>query len=114
MLIKLPVESACIIGDADEKITEKLIEYAELIGLTFQIQDDILDVEGDFEKIGKPVGSDVELEKSTYPQIFGMEKAKEILAEKTAKAKTVVVEALGIEKAELFVELADFIASRDN
>lgn len=114
MLIKLPVESACIIGEASEETTEKLVRYAELIGLTFQIKDDILDIEGDFEKIGKPVGSDEELKKSTYPQIFGMEKTKEILDEKTEKAKTLAVEALGEEKARLFVELADFIAKRES
>lgn len=114
MMIKLPVEAACIIGEADPETTDKLIEYSELIGLAFQIKDDILDVEGEFEKLGKPVGSDEELEKSTYPQIFGMEKAKEILEEKIEKAKLVAGEALGDEKARMFVELADYIGSRES
>ncbi len=113
MLIKLPVEIACIIGDVERDVSEKLVQYAEIIGLTFQIKDDILDVEGDFDKLGKPVGSDIELEKSTYPKIFGMQRAKEMLLEKTEKAKKVVVEALGDEKSRLFVELADYIAKRD-
>lgn len=114
MMIRLPMEAACVIANADKDVTDKLIKYSELIGLTFQIKDDILDVEGDFEKIGKPVGSDEALEKSTYPQIFGMKKAKEILEEKTSKAKEIITEALGKEKSILFVELADFIATRDN
>lgn len=114
MMIKLPVEAACIIGEAAEETTAKLVEYSELIGLAFQIKDDILDIEGEFEKIGKPVGSDEELEKSTYPQIFGLEKTKEILSEKMEKAKAVAVEALGEEKAELFTALADFIGNREN
>lgn len=114
MMIKLPVEAACIIGEADEETREKLTEYSELIGLAFQIKDDILDVEGEFEKLGKPVGSDEELEKSTYPQIFGMERAKEILDEKIEKAKAVAVEALGDEGAGMFIELADYIGKRDN
>lgn len=114
MMIKLPVEAACVIADTDKAIADKLIKYSELIGLTFQIKDDILDVEGDFEKIGKPVGSDEALDKSTYPQIFGMKKAKEILEEKTSKAKELAIEALGEEKSKLFIELADFIATRDN
>lgn len=114
MMIKLPVEAACIIGEADEETAAKLTEYSELIGLAFQIKDDILDVEGEFEKLGKPVGSDEELEKSTYPQIFGMERAKEILEEKIEKAKSVAVEALGEERAEMFTELADYIGNRDN
>lgn len=114
MMIKLPVEAACIIGEAGAETTAKLTEYSELIGLAFQIKDDILDVEGEFEKLGKPVGSDEELQKSTYPQIFGMGRAKEILDEKIERAKTVAVEALGEDRAEIFVELADYIGSRDN
>ncbi len=114
MMIKLPVEAACIIGEAETETTAKLTEYSELIGLAFQIKDDILDVEGEFEKLGKPVGSDEELQKSTYPQIFGMERAKEILDEKIERAKTVALEALGEERAEIFVELADYIGKRDN
>lgn len=114
MMIKLPVEAACIIGEADEETRTKLTEYSELIGLAFQIKDDILDVEGEFEKLGKPVGSDEELEKSTYPQIFGMERAKEILEEKIVRAKAVAVEALGEERAGMFTELADYIGHRDN
>jgi len=114
MMIKLPVEAACIIGEADEETRVKLTEYSELIGLAFQIKDDILDVEGEFEKLGKPVGSDEELDKSTYPQIFGMERAKEILGEKIEKAKAVAVEALGDEEAGMFIELADYIGKRDS
>lgn len=113
MLIKLPIEIACIIGDASSEIAEKLVQYAEIIGLTFQIKDDILDVEGDFEKLGKPVGSDIELEKSTYPKIFGMERTKEMLCEKTEKAKELVAEVLGKEDGILFEELAEYIAKRD-
>ncbi|MGL4868180.1 MAG: polyprenyl synthetase family protein, partial [Cetobacterium sp.] len=79
----------------------------------FQIKDDLLDIEGDFEKIGKPVGSDLELEKTTYPSIFGLEKSKEIL-------KTIIQEAkdsLNIfekDKINNFILLADYIVNRDN
>ena len=75
-LLRLPVEMGCIIGDASKEIREKLEEYADLIGLAFQIKDDILDVEGDFEKLGKPIGSDAESEKSTYPSMIGMAESK--------------------------------------
>lgn len=47
-----------------------------MIGLAFQVKDDILDVEGTFEELGKPVGSDVDLHKATYPSILGMEESK--------------------------------------
>ncbi|MGL4909887.1 MAG: polyprenyl synthetase family protein, partial [Cetobacterium sp.] len=66
-LLKLPVEIGAIISDSTEAEYKALEKYSESIGLAFQIKDDILDIEGDFEKIGKPVGSDLELEKTTYP-----------------------------------------------
>ncbi len=112
-MITLPVEIACIIAGAEEKKKEKLIEYSELIGLAFQIKDDILDIEGDFEKIGKPVGSDIYLEKSTYPSIFGMKKTKEILAEKITAAKEIIRSEFQSEKVKLFTDLADYIQNRE-
>ena len=111
-MLRLPVEAGIIIAGASEKQAEVLNEYAELIGLAFQIKDDILDIEGEFEKIGKPVASDLKLEKSTYPSIFGLEESKAILAEKVERATTIMREEFG-DKAERFVELAKYIAERD-
>jgi len=111
-LLMLPIESACVIAGVEDRERETLKRYAELIGLAFQIKDDILDIEGTFEEIGKPVGSDEELEKSTYPSIFGMEKTKEILGEKVEEAKKIVLETFG-EKARWHMELADYIGNRD-
>ncbi|MFK8016685.1 MAG: polyprenyl synthetase family protein [Gammaproteobacteria bacterium] len=53
-----------------------LAEFARLIGLAFQIRDDILDVEGDTDTLGKPQGSDLANDKATYPAILGMDEAK--------------------------------------
>lgn len=58
-------------------IKAPLVQYAEAIGLAFQVQDDILDVVGDAEKIGKTVGADLFLNKSTYPKLLGVEGAVE-------------------------------------
>ncbi len=113
-LLKLPVEIACVLADVSKDIREKLEEYAELIGLAFQIKDDILDVEGDFEKLGKPIGSDAEIEKATYPSMVGMEKSKELLNEITERAKSIIADNFSKERGQLLTELADFIKNREN
>ncbi|TDT68053.1 farnesyl-diphosphate synthase [Hypnocyclicus thermotrophus] len=112
-MILLPIEIAIIIANLDDVKSNVLKEYAEIIGLTFQIKDDILDIEGEIDKIGKPIGSDLELNKSTYPSIFGLEKTKEILQEKTKEAKELLLNTFG-ETSKILIELADFIANRDN
>lgn len=53
-----------------------LTQYGQAIGLAFQVQDDILDIEGDTETLGKPQGSDLEANKSTYPKLLGLKEAK--------------------------------------
>lgn len=62
---------------ADQTLEKSLTAYAEAIGLAFQVQDDILDIEGDSAEIGKPVGSDLGLDKSTYPKLLGLDGAKQ-------------------------------------
>ena len=75
------IESALMIGaclnGANDKELEELCEIGSKLGLAFQIRDDILDIEGDFEQFGKPIGSDEENGKLTYVSLYGMEKAKE-------------------------------------
>lgn len=112
-LIKLPVEIGAIICDATKEEYKALERYSECIGLAFQIKDDILDIEGDFQKIGKPVGSDLELEKTTYPSLFGMDKSREILKELIEDSK----KSLSIfpkDKIQKFIELADYIGIRES
>lgn len=70
------LRGGAIIGGADEQQLELITCYGENFGLAFQITDDILDVVGDAEKLGKAVGSDLRQEKSTYVSIFGLEEAK--------------------------------------
>jgi farnesyl diphosphate synthase len=60
---------------------EKLDHYAKCIGLAFQIRDDILDVEGEAETLGKNTGMDQRLEKSTYPSVIGLNAARQRAAE---------------------------------
>ena len=112
-LIKLPIEIACIIANVEKDKREVLEEYADLIGLAFQVKDDILDVEGTFEDLGKPVGSDVDLHKATYPSILGMEESKKILNDTVEKAKQIIKDKFGDEKGKILISLADFIKDRN-
>ena len=112
-LIKLPIEIACIIANLEKDKREVLEEYADLIGLAFQVKDDILDIEGTFEDLGKPVGSDVDLHKATYPSILGMEESKKILNNTVEKAKEIIKNKFGKEKGKVLISLADFIKNRN-
>ncbi|WP_405353957.1 polyprenyl synthetase family protein [Fusobacterium vincentii] len=112
-LIKLPIEIACIIANVEKDKKEVLEEYADLIGLAFQVKDDILDVEGTFEDLGKPVGSDIDLHKATYPSILGIEESKKILNNTVEKAKQIIKNKFGDEKGKVLISLADFIKDRN-
>jgi len=70
--------AACVANLNDQQLTIALDRYAEKIGLAFQIQDDILDIESDTETLGKPQGSDHEQNKPTYPALLGLQGAKEM------------------------------------
>ncbi|UJS26911.1 polyprenyl synthetase family protein [Macrococcoides canis] len=80
------IRAAFVASGTIMKLTEEKIKLLDQIGrnvgLMFQIQDDILDVEGSFEEIGKPVGSDIANDKSTYVSILGLEQSKALLKEK--------------------------------
>lgn len=74
------ISAACIMGciaaGADEEKLSAASKFAYSLGVAFQIQDDILDIVGDEEKLGKPVGSDAENNKTTYASLVGIEKAQ--------------------------------------
>ncbi len=80
-LLKLSVKMGAILAGAPKEEIEKLANYAEKIGLAFQIKDDILSEEGDEKITGKPVGNDRELNKCTYVSYYGLDGAKEKLDE---------------------------------
>lgn len=113
-LLRLPIEIGCVISDTSKDIREKLEKFADLIGLAFQIKDDILDIEGDFETLGKPIGSDAELNKSTYPSLIGLDESKKLLQEIVDEAKNIIKENFSEEKGKMLIELTDYIAFRKN
>ncbi|MCG6986014.1 MAG: (2E,6E)-farnesyl diphosphate synthase [Thiocapsa sp.] len=80
-LIRAAVQMGILAHDApDPDHAERLDRYAKCVGLAFQIQDDLLDVEGDTSLIGKTAGRDRILEKATYPDLVGLAEAKEMAA----------------------------------
>ena len=85
-LIKAACELGCISANAGENQLKAASEYAECVGLAFQIQDDILDQTSSDEELGKPVGSDNENSKSTYVSLLGIEKCRQLVDELTESA----------------------------
>lgn len=79
-LIVSAVEMGALLGGATSSQLRDLSAFAADLGLAFQIQDDILDVEGDAATLGKTAGKDAEQDKSTFPSLIGMEASREWLA----------------------------------
>ena len=89
-----------------------LDQYGIAIGLAFQIQDDILDIEGSTEQLGKPQGSDLERDKPTYPALMGLEASKACLEELVEQANE-ALSSFG-DQATPLREIAQFIISRSS
>ncbi|GAA0848750.1 (2E,6E)-farnesyl diphosphate synthase [Marinobacter szutsaonensis] len=94
----------------DSSELDALTTYARVLGLAFQVQDDLLDIEGSTDVIGKPQGSDIARSKPTYPALLGLDGARQHLAEllQTAKAS---LERFGPE-ADPLRAMADYVVAR--
>ena len=88
-----------------------LEQYARAIGLAFQIQDDILDIEANSQTLGKTVGKDVAAGKATFVSHLGLDGAKARAKQEAERAKSAL---MNIDKAEDLIELADFVITRVN
>ncbi|WP_066312446.1 polyprenyl synthetase family protein [Bacillus sp. FJAT-29814] len=111
-LLSYSVLAGAIIAGANQNQMEFLSAFAHHLGLAFQIQDDILDVTGSQQLIGKKVGSDTANLKSTYPKLLTLEGAKvELTKQITAAKENLQKTGLNIN---LLVELAELVASRDH
>ncbi|MBR3779297.1 MAG: polyprenyl synthetase family protein [Clostridia bacterium] len=111
LLIAACVMGARLAGATPEQETAART-FGENVGLAFQIVDDILDVTADATKLGKPVGSDAENEKTTYVSLLGLEEARRLAAQRTAEA----VEALSVfgKEADSLRQLALALLTRDH
>jgi len=111
-LIRTSVELGALSQpDIDPELFDQVSHYAKCIGLAFQVQDDILDIESDTETLGKPQGSDMKRNKPTYPNLLGLDSAKDI-------AKQLHEEAISSlsgfdEKADPLRWIADYIVQRN-
>ncbi|MCY4221044.1 MAG: polyprenyl synthetase family protein [Thiotrichales bacterium] len=97
-------------GARDPEILDRLDEYARCIGLAFQIRDDILDIEGDTEVLGKTQGADVALDKPTYPSVLGLD-ASRAHAHALHERASEQLAPLGRD-ADFLLALSEFIVDR--
>jgi Geranylgeranyl pyrophosphate synthase len=109
-LIRFPVVAAAVIAGASESRRQALDQYASHLGLAFQIGDDILDIAGSEQELGKPVGSDLVNHKNTYVSLLTMEGARRKLEEHVAAAKSALLEN-GFGKG-ILTELAGYLQTR--
>lgn len=89
-LIRASVRMGGMFGEASGEQLDRLSEYGSAIGTAFQIVDDILDVEGTTESLGKTAGKDAEQQKATFPALYGLERSKELAAEQLSLALAAV------------------------
>ncbi len=111
-LIKAPVEAAAIISGAGQEQFAALSNFSANLGLAFQIKDDILDVEGSMEEMGKRPGSDAIGEKSTYVTLYGIDRSKQMLQQVTDEG-IAFLQVFG-SRADFLRELASALVSRSN
>lgn len=109
-LLEACVVSGAILAGASSELLERLRQYAQNIGLAFQIVDDILDITATSEELGKTSGKDAQAQKVTYPSLWGIEKSKQESKALIEQAKA-QLEGYG-EAANPLLAIADFITAR--
>ncbi len=110
-LIEASMMIGALLGGASQKDVKKMEEAASAIGIAFQIRDDILDVVGTFEELGKPIGSDADNDKDTYVTLFGFDKAQEDVKMYSDKALSIIE---GFEGDKSFlIKLVESLVSRN-
>ena len=85
-LLCVAAELGCIAAGADQTVRTKVVKYGSHIGLAFQVRDDMLDVIGNEDEFGKPIGSDREEGKVTFVDLLGLDACQALVEQETAKA----------------------------
>lgn len=110
-LIGCAAHMGCIAAGADGKTTLAVEQYAQKLGLAFQVRDDILDVTGNQSDLGKPIGSDVEQGKTTFVTLLGPERCQQWVEALSGEACACLD---GLDGAEFLKELAKTLILREN
>lgn len=111
-LIIAAVRAGAQLAGADKEMLKDLNTYAENLGLAFQVRDDILDIIGNEEELGKKTGMDETHGKATFPSVHGLEESKIRLEELTQNALNAISKYY--DNAEVFADLANKMAVRGN
>lgn len=111
-LLVYALEAGAILAGASMEDRMHFKQFGRHLGIAFQIQDDILDVIGDEETIGKRVGSDEFNDKTTYPKLLGLEGAKQALDQEVEAAQA-AIESLSVP-APLLLEMLSFVVKRNH
>lgn len=111
-LIRCALTLPALVGNAASGPKAQLAHYGESVGLAFQIHDDVLDIEGSTEQLGKPKGSDEESNKPTYPACIGLERSRKMAADLVDQAQRALQELPG--DLSLLTYLADFSIKRNS
>ncbi|HEY7284623.1 MAG TPA: farnesyl diphosphate synthase [Vicinamibacterales bacterium] len=111
-LIRASAASGAIMAGADASVVDAIDQYAAEVGLAFQIVDDILDVEGDAQSLGKSTGKDALGNKPTYPRLFGLDESRRLAAACLDRAHE-TLRGVGLLDTHL-PAIADWVVKRKN
>ncbi|MDP1540986.1 MAG: farnesyl diphosphate synthase [Moraxellaceae bacterium] len=111
-LIRAAASMGALAGNASSQQLQALDDFADALGLAFQVHDDVLDITSDTQTLGKTAGADIALAKATFPALLGLDGAKAYAQQLTEQALSALVP-LG-DSAQPLHELAAFLLSRDH
>ncbi|NNE67997.1 MAG: polyprenyl synthetase family protein [Pyrinomonadaceae bacterium] len=108
-MIAASARAGAVIARTDKATQDKVAKFAEMLGLLYQITDDLLDVTQTTDVLGKTAGKDESVEKATYPSIYGIEKSRELAGDVYSQA---IKELELINNSELLKSIADYVLHR--
>ena len=108
-LIEASFMAGGILAGADDNTVDDLCLAGHLVGVAFQIQDDILDIYGSEKELGKPVHSDEKNNKNTYVSLYGLDAAKEAVSDMSVRAENILK---NIGDNEFLIQLVNYLINR--